>query len=140
MYVQGRPPLGWHGIIKSTPLEGLAVPPPWLWCSLGNLCFVWFLTRDSSVGLVIPMLLSRLAPYLLGSTSPQMTLGGWIRVAWEACPVGCKLIILGDLNTNFGFPWDEQEKIIVNLLDKINLVDTSHSFECQQPCRSATSA
>jgi hypothetical protein len=34
MNVQGRPPLGRHGIIKSTPLEGLVAPSPWWWCLL----------------------------------------------------------------------------------------------------------
>ena len=48
--------------------------------------------------------------------------------AWEACPQDCKPIILGDLNINFGFPRDEQEEVIVNLLDEINLVDTSRRF------------
>jgi hypothetical protein len=53
MDVQGRPPLGRHGIIKSTLLEGSAAPPPWSWCLLGNLCFLcafWLVTRqlDSS--------------------------------------------------------------------------------------------
>jgi exonuclease III len=30
-----------------------------------------------------------------------------LRRAWDACLQGCKPIILGDLNINFGFPWDE---------------------------------
>jgi len=44
-----------------------------------------------------------------------------LRSAWDACPLECKSIILGDLNINFGFPRDEREEVIVDLLDKINL-------------------
>jgi hypothetical protein len=33
-HVQGRPPLGWRGIIKSTLLEGQVAPSPWWWCLL----------------------------------------------------------------------------------------------------------
>ena len=40
--------------------------------------------------------------------------------------MGCKPIVMGDLNINFGFPRDEREEIIVDLLDKINLIDTSY--------------
>ncbi len=31
MNAQGRPPLRWHGIIESTPLEGRAAPSQWWW-------------------------------------------------------------------------------------------------------------
>ena len=44
-----------------------------------------------------------------------------LRGAWEACPQGCKPIVLGDLNINFGYPRDEREEIIVDLLDEINI-------------------
>ena len=40
-----------------------------------------------------------------------------LRGAWEACPQGCKPIILGDLNINFGFPQDKREEVIVGLLN-----------------------
>ena len=36
-----------------------------------------------------------------------------LRRAWDACPQGCKPIILGDFNINFGYPRDEREDIIV---------------------------
>jgi hypothetical protein len=48
--------------------------------------------------------------------------------AWEACPAGCTPLILGDLNINFRDPQNEQEELIINLLDNINLVDTSRRF------------
>jgi hypothetical protein len=34
MNAQGRLPLGWCGLIKSTLLEGRAAPSPWWWCLL----------------------------------------------------------------------------------------------------------
>jgi hypothetical protein len=49
--------------------------------------------------------------------------------AWEACPEGCIPLILGDLNTNFSNPQNEQEEIICDLLNNINLVDTSRRFK-----------
>ena len=45
-YVEGRP------LIKSTPLEGWAAPPPWLCCLLCCLCFLcgfWLVTRQSNM-------------------------------------------------------------------------------------------
>ena len=50
------------------------------------------------------------------------------RRAWDACPTGCKPIVLGDLNINFEFPRDEQEEVIVDLLDEINLIDTLRRY------------
>ena len=50
------------------------------------------------------------------------------RRAWDACPRGCKPIVLGDLNINFEFPRDEQEEVIVDLLDEINLIDTLRRY------------
>jgi hypothetical protein len=55
--------------------------------------------------------------------------------AWDACPQGCKLILLGDLNINCGFPWDEQKEVIVDLLDEINLIDMLRRFRLQTPQR-----
>jgi hypothetical protein len=51
-----------------------------------------------------------------------------LRNAWEACPLGCKPAVMGDLNISFGFPRDEREEVIVDLLDEINLIDTSRRF------------
>ncbi len=51
-HAQGRPPLRRHGFIKSTPLEGRAVPPPWWWCLVGDLCFLcvfWLVTCQSDI-------------------------------------------------------------------------------------------
>ena len=56
-----------------------------------------------------------------------------LRGAWEACSQGCKPIILGDLNSNFGFPRDEREEVIVDLLDEINLIETSCRFRLRTP-------
>ena len=56
-----------------------------------------------------------------------------LRRAWEVCPQGCKPIILGDFNINFGYPGDEREEIIMDLLDKINLIDSSHRFQLRTP-------
>jgi hypothetical protein len=44
--------------------------------------------------------------------------------AAEACPVGCKLLVMRDLNINVGFPRDKGEEVIVNLLDELGLVDS----------------
>ena len=51
-----------------------------------------------------------------------------LRAAWDACLQGCKPDVLGDLNINFGFPWDKREEVIVDLLNEINLIDTSCRF------------
>jgi hypothetical protein len=61
-----------------------------------------------------------------------------LRSAWEACPLGCKPLVLGDLNINFGFPRDEREEVIVDLLDEINLIDTSRRFPLRTSRRSTT--
>jgi exonuclease III len=61
-----------------------------------------------------------------------------LRRAWDACPQGCKPIVLGDLNINFGYPRDEREEIIVDLLDEINLTDSSRSFRLRTPQRAST--
>ena len=47
-----------------------------------------------------------------------------LRSAWDACIP----IILGDLNINFRDACNEREEQIVNLLDEINLIDTSRQF------------
>ena len=62
-----------------------------------------------------------------------------LRNAWDACPLGCKPIILGDLNINFGFPRDEREEVIMDLLDEINLIDMSRRFP-RTPRRATTRA
>ncbi len=49
-------------------------------------------------------------------------------VDWEACPAGCTLLALGDLNIDFRDPRNEQGELIVNLLDDIKIVDTSRRF------------
>jgi hypothetical protein len=56
-----------------------------------------------------------------------------IRRAAEACPAGCKLLVMGDLNINVRFPHDEQEEVIVNLLNKLGLVDLSCGYWLRTP-------
>jgi len=63
-----------------------------------------------------------------------------LRGAWDACPQGCKPIVLGDFNINFGFSRDEWEEIIVDLLDEINLIDLSRRFRLRTPRRASTRA
>ncbi len=48
--------------------------------------------------------------------------------AWEACPVGCTPLVLGDLNINFSDPRNKRKELIVALLDDINVVDASRRF------------
>ena len=63
-----------------------------------------------------------------------------LRGAWDACPQGCKPIVLGDFNINFGYPRDKREEIIVDLLDEINLIDSSRRFRLRMPRRASTRA
>ena len=51
-----------------------------------------------------------------------------LRAAWANCPTNCKLLLLGDLNINFGSPQTKWEETIVDLLDKINLVNMSCKY------------
>ncbi len=51
-----------------------------------------------------------------------------LRSAWEKCPVNCRLLLLGDLNINFGSPCSDREEIIVDMLDKMGLADMSQKF------------
>jgi hypothetical protein len=60
--------------------------------------------------------------------------------AVEACPAGSKLLVMGDLNINVRFPRDEREEVIVDLLDKLGLVDLSHGYWLRTPLRTATRA
>jgi hypothetical protein len=48
--------------------------------------------------------------------------------AWASCPANCIPLVLGDLNINFEQLRDTQKEQITNLLDEINLVDTSQKF------------
>ena len=49
-------------------------------------------------------------------------------------------LVLGDLNINFGNPRDERDEVICNLIDDINLVDTSRRYIPCRPRRQSTSA
>jgi hypothetical protein len=73
--------------------------------------------------------------YVVGTYIPPNCMRGVedIRRAAEACPAGCKLLVMGDLSINAGFPRDEREEVIVNLLDKLGLVDSSHGYRRRTP-------
>ncbi len=58
----------------------------------------------------------------------------------EACPAGCKLLVMEHLIINVGFPQDKREEVIVDLLDETNLVDTLQGFRLQTLCRTTTRA
>ncbi len=51
-----------------------------------------------------------------------------LRVAWAACPMNCKPLLLGDLIIDFRAPQTEREEIIADFLDEINVVDTSRKY------------
>jgi hypothetical protein len=76
--------------------------------------------------------------YVMGTYIPPNDTTGVdaLRKAWASCPANCIPLVLGDLNVNFEHPRDAQEEQIINLLDKINLVDTSQKFalrRCRMP-------
>jgi hypothetical protein len=58
--------------------------------------------------------------------------------AWEACPMGCVPVILGDLNINFRDPRNEREELIVDLLDNINRVDMPRQYTPRRPRKQST--
>ncbi len=60
--------------------------------------------------------------------------------AAEACPAGCKLLVIGDLNINVGFPRDKREEVFVDLLNELCLVDSSRGYQLRTPRRTATRA
>ncbi len=68
--------------------------------------------------------------FVMGACIPPADTTGLddLRHAWAKCPTNCKLLLLGDLNVNFGSPRSEREEIIAYLLDKINLADMSQKF------------
>jgi hypothetical protein len=61
-----------------------------------------------------------------------------IRQAAEACPAGWKLLVMGDLNIKVGFPHEEREEVLVNLLDELCLVDSPCGYQLWTPCKTAT--
>jgi hypothetical protein len=68
--------------------------------------------------------------YIIGTYIPPKCIKGVddLRRAWDSCPPGCTPIILGDLNINFGFPRDEREEVIVDILDEIKLIDMPRRY------------
>ena len=51
-----------------------------------------------------------------------------LRSEWGTCPVDCIPLVMGDLNIDFEHPCNACEEDIANLLDKINLVNSSRKF------------
>jgi hypothetical protein len=80
--------------------------------------------------------------YVVGTYIPPNCTRGVedIRRAAEACPAGCKLLVMWDLNINVRFPRDEREEVIVNLLEELCLVDLLHGYRLRTPRRTATRA
>jgi hypothetical protein len=60
--------------------------------------------------------------------------------AAKACPAECKLLVMGDLNINVEFPCNKWEEVIVNLLNKLCLVDLLRGYWLWTPQRTATRA
>ena len=61
-----------------------------------------------------------------------------LRNAWAQCPANCTPLVIRDLNIRNQDPRDEREEEIADLLDKINLVDTSRKLVQQQSRRHKT--
>jgi hypothetical protein len=55
-----------------------------------------------------------------------------LRATWTTCPSTCKLLLLGDLNINFGSPRTGREEDIADLLNKMNLIDMSQQYVQQR--------
>jgi hypothetical protein len=68
--------------------------------------------------------------YIMGIYIPPNNTTGVdaLRTAWAACPADCTPLVMGDLNINFEHPRDVREEDIADLLDEINLVDSSCKF------------
>jgi hypothetical protein len=68
--------------------------------------------------------------YVMGiHIPPNDTMGvDVLRDAWTSCLANCVPLVLSNLNVNFEHPRDAREEQIIDLLDKINLADTSQNF------------
>jgi hypothetical protein len=68
--------------------------------------------------------------YVMGTYIPPNDTTGVdaLCAAWASCPTNCIPLVLGDLNINFEHPRDARKEQITDLLDEINLVDTSRKF------------
>jgi len=68
--------------------------------------------------------------FVMGAYIPLADMTGVddLLTAGAARPTNCKLLLLGNLNIDFRSPQTEREEIIVDFLDEINIVDTSHRF------------
>jgi hypothetical protein len=80
--------------------------------------------------------------YVVGTYIPPNCKRGVedIHQAAEACPAGCKVLVMGNLIVNVGIPCDKREEVIVNLLEELCLVDSLCGYQLWTPCRTATRA
>jgi hypothetical protein len=53
---------------------------------------------------------------------------------WDSCPADCVLLILGNLNIDFEHLRDYREEAIADLVNEINLINSSRKFALRQ-CR-----
>jgi hypothetical protein len=68
--------------------------------------------------------------FLVGAYIPPADTTGVddLHAAWATCPLTCKLLLLGDLNIDFGSPRTSREEAIADLLDNINLINMSQKY------------
>ncbi len=68
--------------------------------------------------------------YLMGTyIPPNDTMGvDALCKVWALCPANCIPLVLGNHNVNFEHPRDARKEQIMNLLDEINLVNTSQKI------------
>lgn len=74
--------------------------------------------------------------YIIGCYIPpgDLTALAHVRKVWESCPRRCKPILLGDLNINLEYPWDERDETIAEQCVAMNLVEMTSHF-IQPPVR-----
>jgi hypothetical protein len=68
--------------------------------------------------------------YIVGCYIPPINLTTLthIKQAWLACPKGCLLILLGDLNVNLAAPRNEHNDTIAEQVDAMALIDMTNHF------------
>ncbi len=68
--------------------------------------------------------------FVIGACIPPADTTGVddLHAAWATCPSTCKPLLLGDLNIDFGSPRTSREEAIVDLIDKIYLIDMSRKY------------
>ncbi len=76
--------------------------------------------------------------YIMGCYIPptNLTTSTHVDEAWQACPKGCHLILLGDLNVNLAAPRNKRNDTIANQVDAMALTDKSNHFRQRRGRRS----